>query len=301
MAHSHIKTSTSEKIFQVINYIVFGLFTLICVYPFYYIFINTISNNRLSDLGLIMFYPKDIHFENYKMVFELPHFGNALIISVSRTILGTIGFVFCTTFFAYIMTKREMWGHKFWYRFLILTMYFSAGMIPGYILMQTLGLIDTYLVYIIPSLVGVYSMILIKTYIEQMPASMEESAEIDGAGYWTCFTRIVFPLAKPIVATITIFHAVNQWNAWMDTLIYISDPKLYSLQFILQMYLRQSQVLANMVKSGMSQNLEEMAHAVTATSARYTVTMVVVLPILFVYPFFQKYFTQGIMLGAVKG
>ncbi len=298
------RRSKGDVVFNIINYTVFILITLICVYPFYYIFINTISSNDLSANGQIIFYPQQIHFSNYLRVFQLSGLGTAAIVSVLRTVIGTIAAVFGSAVLGFLFTK-DMWHKKFWYRFVVLTMYFNAGLIPQFMTFRMLGLTNNFLVYVLPAIVGPFNVILVKTYIESLPPSLEEAAEIDGAGVMTVFSKIVFPLIKPIIATIAIFSAVGQWNSFSDTLIYITDSHLYTLQYILYTYINQANSLASMVKQVSGNNTaESITNAVTAitpTSIKMTVTMIVVLPILFVYPFFQKYFTKGIMIGAIKG
>ena len=182
-------------------------------------------------------------------------------------------------------------------------MYFSAGLIPHYITMKTLGLTNTFWIYVVPAIVQPYNIILIKTYIENTPKELQEAAEVDGAGILTVFVRIMLPLIKPIMATIAIFAAVGQWNAFQDTLIYVTDAKLHTLQFTLYQYINQAQSLAKMVEANNGDLLVigNLATQQTATSVRMTVAVVVVLPVLFVYPIFQRFFVKGIMIGAVKG
>ena len=302
------KKSPGERIFTVVNYLVFALFTLICIFPFYYLFINSISDNQLVTRGLITFYPKGIHLENYAKVLKLKGFGQAVWISVARTVLGTSLSVVCTAFMGYAVSRREMWGRKVWYRFIIATMYFSAGMIPYFLTMKSLHLLNNFLIYIIPGLLSPYYMILIKTYIESLPPSLEESAELDGAGYLVRFFRIVLPLCTPIIATVATFMAVGHWNAFSDTLLYVTDTDLFTLQYILNQYLNEATSLAQLLQSqaaeggGMSSDaIQAMSRQLSPSSVRMTVSMVVVFPILFVYPFFQRYFVKGIMVGAIKG
>ncbi len=295
------KESTSYRVFTVINYLVFGVFTLMCVYPFYYIFINTISDNTLTARGAIMFFPKGLHLSNYAQVMKLQGLGQATLISVGRTVLGTMLTVFASAFMGYLFTKEKMWLRKFWYRVMVATMYFNAGVIPWFILMMNLKLTNNFLAYIIPGIVSPFNIILVKTYIESIPPALEESAQIDSAGYWVRFSRIVLPLCIPILATVTVFSAVGQWNSFQDTLFLMTDRKLYSLQFILYRYINESNALATILKnSGGAVNMN-LSLVQTPTSVRMTVTMIVVAPILLVYPFFQRYFVGGIMLGAVKG
>lgn len=298
-----IKTSAGDKAFNVFNYIGFALLTLICVYPFYYLIINTISSNELSANGMINFLPKGIHFENYKQVLTLNGMGTAALVSLARTVIGTALTVVASAFLGFLFTQEKMWHRKFWYRFFVITMYFNAGLIPMFITMKTLHLTNTFWVYVIPAIVQPFNIILVKTFIESTPKALQEAAEIDGAGTMTVFLRIVFPLSKPILATVAIFSAVGQWNSFQDTLLYITDQKLYSLQYLLYTYINQASSLAAMVRSsGVSAISSSMlATQQTPTSIRMTVSVIVVLPILFVYPIFQRFFVKGIMLGSVKG
>jgi ABC-type glycerol-3-phosphate transport system permease component len=295
------KPSLSDIIFDFFLYVFFTLFALACIFPFYYIIINSISDNYLAETGQILLYPRGIHLSNYIEVMRLPQLPMATFISVSRTLLGTALNVVVTAFAGYAVSKRELWHRKLVYRFFIITMYFHAGLIPGYLNMRRLGLLNNYLIYII-SILSVYNMILVKTYIESIPASLEESAEIDGAGYLRIFAQIMLPLCKPILATIAIFTAVGHWNSFMDTVIYIRDSRLFTLQYILYQYLRQSEMLVKqmMLMSG-SQTTADIAQTLTPLGVRMTITAFVSLPVLFIYPFFQKYFVRGIMIGAVKG
>lgn len=298
----HKSGSFGDIVFRICNYTVFLLFTLVCVYPFYYLIINTISSNELSASGQITLLPRGIHFNNYAEVFKLNGLSAAFGISVARTVLGTAGTVMVSAFLGYMFTQKKMWKRKFWYRFLVITMYFNAGIIPMFITMKMLHLVNSFWVYVIPALVQPYNIILVKTYVESIPVSMEEAAEIDGAGVLQRFVKIILPLSVPILATIAIFSAVGQWNAFNDTLMYVTDQKLYSLQYLLYTYLNQASSLAKMIKSsGIANMTTSLATQQTPSSIRMTVSVIVVLPILCIYPFFQRYFVRGIMIGAVKG
>lgn len=299
-----IKSNTGQDIaFSIFNYTFFALFTLACFYPFYYLIINTISANDLSANGFIRFLPKSIHFENYIQVLKLKGLSRAALISVGRTLIGTTCTVMSSAFLGYLFSQEDMWKRKLWYRLMVVTMYFNAGLIPMYLTMKNLHLTNSFWVYIIPAIVQPFNIILVKTYIESTPASLQEAAEIDGAGILTVFFRIIFPISKPILATITIFSAVGQWNSFGDTLIYITNQKLYSLQYLLYVYINQANSLAQLVKTNTSGNInvQSMITQQTPTSIRMTVSIIVVLPILFIYPIFQRYFIKGIMMGSVKG
>jgi ABC-type glycerol-3-phosphate transport system permease component len=295
------QSSIGDWVLSVINYIAFSLAALVCIYPFYYIFINTISNNKLSERGKVLFYPIGINIKNYIDAFEMPGLLQASFVSVSRTVIGTVFTVLFAAFLGYMCTRKHLWKRKFWYRFIVVTMYFNAGIIPWFITMRNLHLINNFWGYIFPTMVTPFFIILTKTYIESIPSSLEESAEIEGAGILTTFLRIIMPVSTPILATIAIFSAVNQWNAFQDTLLLMTDSKYYTLQFVLYQYLNQANSLASIMRSsgGVSESL--LANIQTVTSVRMTVTMIVVFPVLLVYPVFQRYFVKGIMLGAVKG
>lgn len=295
--------SFADIIFSTLNYTFFALFTIICIYPFYYLIINTISSNELSNNGLIMFVPHQLQFSNFLQVLEVPGFGQAAFISVSRTVFGTILPVLASAFVGFLFSKQKMLGRKFFYRLILITMYFNAGLIPWYLTMMRLGLLNNFLAYVIPWIVQPFSIILVKTYIESTPISLQESAEIDGAKTMTVFLRIILPLIKPILATVAIFAAVGQWNSFFDTMMLVTDEKLYTLQFILYRYITQTSSLAKIMSGNVSMAgfAESMVTKLTPTSIKMTATVIVTLPILFVYPFFQRYFVQGIMIGAVKG
>lgn len=296
------KKTAGEQVFNVCNIAFMLLFTFICVFPFYYMFINTISDNTLSSRGLITFFPRGIHFENYKQIFEVDGLLNSVFISVSRTVLGTFLSLVGTTFLGYAFSRPELWKRKIWYRFVIVTMYFNAGIIPWYINMKNLGLTNNFLAYIIPGIISPFSLVLFKTYVESIPPSLEESADLDGAGYITKYLRLIVPLSKPIIATLTVFAAVGQWNAFTDTLFLMTDSNLYSLQYMLYQYLNESNALAESLRQAAAEGVQiNLAGVLTPSSVKMTVSMVAVIPILLVYPFFQRYFVNGIMIGAVKG
>ncbi|MBE5973580.1 carbohydrate ABC transporter permease [Lacrimispora xylanisolvens] len=281
----------------------FGIITLICAYPFYYMIINTISANDLSANGFINFLPKGFHLENYKQVLGLRGLSAAAVVSVARTILGTACTVFASAYLGFLFTQEKMWHRKFWYRFFVITMYFNAGLIPMFITMKTLHLTNSFWVYVIPTIIQPFYIILVKTYIESIPKSLQEAAEIDGAGILTVFAKIILPAAQPIMATVAIFAAVSQWNSFQDTLIYVTDQRLYSLQYLLYTYINQASSLAAMVRSGGTGAISGavLASRQTPSSIRMTVSVIVVLPILFIYPIFQRFFVKGIMIGSIKG
>jgi len=296
------RTKPSDIVFAVFNYLFFSIFTFSCIFPFYYLFINTVSDNELVKRGMVNFYPKGFNIDNYIALREVGDLGSSFLVTISRTIIGTALMVLASAFVGYLVTKQDMWHRSFWYRFLVITMYFNAGLIPTYLNMDLLGLTQNYLVYILPGIVAPYNIILVKTYIESIPAELEESAFMDGASYMTVFSKIIWPLSKPILATVAIFGAVGHWNSFQDSLIYMqgNDP-MFTLQHRLYNYLNASSNLQTLMSQGGTAAQQAMEQALNAKVIKYTISMVTIIPIFCVYPFMQRYFEKGIMLGAVKG
>ncbi len=293
------KMPAKEIVFQVCMIIIFAMLFIACFYPFYYIFIVSISDPQAAQATTISFLPIKLTLENYKKVFELNGIWRSFGVSVARTVIGTIITLFFTSILAYTLTKDELPGRKFFYRFAVISMYINAGLIPWYLTMRSLHLKDSFLVYIIPTAVSAYCLILIKTYMESISPALEESARIDGAGYFSVYAKIIMPICLPILAAVIVFTAVMQWNMWTDNLLLVNSNNLKTLQMTLLEYLNQASNIANQAKSGGTAAVA--GSAITPFTLRMTITMVVTLPILLVYPFMQKYFIQGIMVGAVKG
>ncbi len=296
------KRTAKDHVIDAVICLIFGLFTVACIFPFYYIFINTISDNTLVSTGRVNIVPVGIHFSNYVNVLSLKELPRAGGLSLARTVLGTCFTIICASFPAYCFSREEYWHKKIFYRMVVITMYFSAGVIPVFLTYKTLRIYDTFWVYILPCCVTPFNLILVKTYMESLPPSLEESAEIDGAGYLTRFTRIVMPLCKPILATIAVFSAVGQWNNWMDTVLYTRSKSLQTLQYVLYRYLKEANTLAEIARDN-PEVMQEMdpATMLSPLTIKYTICIVTIVPILVVYPFFQKYFVKGMMIGAVKG
>ena len=302
-APKKIKISVGDRIINIITYIIYSIFAFVCVYPFYYIIINSISANNLSERGKVIFWPLEVHFTNYENVFKIPGLLDAAKTSLLRTVIGTVLTVMIAAFLGYMFTRQTMWHRKLWYRLVTVTMYINAGLIPWFLTMKLLGLTNNFWGYIFPMIIQPFYIVLCKTYCESVPPALQDAAEIDGAGTLRVFWSIMLPVIKPILATIAVFAAVNQWNAFQDTLLLMTKKELYTLQYVLFQYINQASSLKALVSNNTSTAamMASLAHAATATSIRMTVTVVVVFPIMCVYPFFQKFFTKGIMIGAVKG
>jgi ABC-type glycerol-3-phosphate transport system permease component len=296
------KLGAGEIVFQTVTYAIFTLIALTCAYPFYYIFMYTLSDpiEAMKSNGLLL--PVGFTLSNYKSILSLQNIYTALLVSVVRVVVGTALGVFMTSMFAYVLTQKEMIKGKLMYRITVASIYLNAGLIPWYITMKSYGLKDNFLLYILPSLISAFNLILVKTYIEQLPLSLQESALIDGAGHFTIFTKIIFPICKPVIAAIVVFSAVNHWNSWVDNFYLVNNAHLQTIQLVLLNYMKEADNIVQSVQSGnATQNLTSMKHTITPMSVRMTLTMFVTLPILLVYPFMQKYFIKGMLLGAVKG
>jgi len=291
------KKKNKFSIANIINILILGAFTFICVYPLWYIFINSFSSPQAINRG-VYFIPQEFTLEAYKQMIDIPGLTSSIGIAFARTIIGTLLTLICCSFTAYLLSDRDLPKRKLIYRFFILTMYINAGFIPYYLTISAIGLKNNFLVYVLPAAVQAYFIILIKTYIESIPAELVESAEMDGAGLIKIYYRIILPLSKPILACIVVFAAVNQWNAWADDMYFMQGRKangLHCLQYLLYTKL-QSNVVNSTAGAAAGANM-----AVSSNSLRMAMSFVTVIPILCVYPYMQRFFTKGIMLGAVKG
>ena len=290
--------STSRKVFQVLNALFFVLFTFLCVYPLWYVLIQSLSS---GNTGKAVFLPEGFTLKNYAQVFQMPNVAHAMGVSVLRTVVGTVVTVGACMLLGYLFTKEEMPGRKVLYRLLVVTMYVSGGLIPTYLVYKSYGLLNNFWVYILPGAVSAYYVILIKTFVEQLPKAVEESAMIDGANTLTIFARIILPVSLPIVATIAVYAAVRQWNSWFDNHVYaLTNKNILTLQYMLYKYLNEAERIAKELQE-MSTDMANVDNLLTPRGVRMTVTMVTVIPVLFIYPFLQRYFIKGIMIGAVKG
>ncbi|KQO16649.1 carbohydrate ABC transporter permease [Paenibacillus sp. Leaf72] len=296
--------SSPDKIFDVCNIIFMLLLIVVTLYPFLNMFALSFNDANDSIRGNIYIWPRDWTLRNYEYIFNESSIFHATFISVARTIVGTVVSVFCTAMLAYTISRPEYVFKKFVTIIFIFTMYFSGGLIPNYLLTKELDLLNTFWVYIIPGIIGVFNMIVIRSFIEGLPEGIMESARMDGAGDFTTFMRIVLPLTVPALATVSLFVAVYQWNSWFDVFLYNSSSiNLSTLQYELMKVLSTSSTTTSTGGSAADAfaNAQGNVTMVTPTSIRATMTIVASLPIIIVYPFLQKYFVQGMTVGGVKG
>lgn len=280
------------------NYLIMAIVIIVMLYPF--LNVLAISLNESSDTvrGGIYIWPRVFTLDNYKKLFEFHSLLIGFRNSVLRTVIGTVLGLFCDSMVAYVLSRRDFQGRTFVSTFLALTLFFSGGLIPVYILIRNLGLMNSFWVYIFPGMVNAFNIFIMRSFMDGLPYSLQESAKLDGANDFTIYWRVILPLCKPVLATIALFLAVGQWNQWFDTYLYNAmSPNLTTLQFEL-MKLLQSTSTGNNVVNG--QSAAELAKKVSPQSLKMAITIVVTLPILVVYPFLQKYFVKGMTLGAVK-
>jgi ABC-type sugar transport system, permease component len=298
MEHYFWKRNMANSIFDVINIFIMILFVLIMVYPF--INLMAISFNDGADAagGGIYFFPHKLSFQSYQYVFQNPKLLHSLWISVLRVVVGTSTSLFATGLLAYIITIRNFSGRKFIRLIFIITMYFNGGLIPTYLVMLKLGLSNSFNVYWLPVLINTYYMLLMASYMQELPDSLGESARIDGASELLIYFRIIMPTALPVFAAVAIYFAVIQWNSWFDTALYNTNRKWDTLQTILNRLLNEAQALQDIRDQ---QLILQKFRQMTPQTVRAATTIIVTIPIVIVYPFLQKYFVGGLTIGGVKG
>lgn len=299
------KKKAGDYIFYIVTIAIILLFLLTVIYPFMNSLAISLNNAKDTAKGGLSIIPRKFTLSNYTRVFKNPKVYQAYFITISRTVVGTVLGLLFTSTLAYGLSNKRLMGRKYYTMVCLIPMYFSGGIIPTYFLMQSLHLTNSFWVYILPNLVGLWNMILMRTYFSQIPDALEESARIDGANYFTVFFRIIMPISGTIIATIVLYIAVFQWNAWFDASIYINNrDDLKPLQSILMQIVNEAKYAETMAQQGMSADQIAAAGVGKDTNVR-SITMatmiITILPIIISYPFLQKYFVQGVMVGSVKG
>lgn len=295
------RMTNEDLVFDCINYFILSILMIVTLYPF----INTLAislNDAIDSVrGGIYLLPRKFTLINYKLILSKPNIYNATFISATRAVIGSILSVVSSLIVAYALSRKEFVLRKLYLKLFIFSMYFSGGLIPVYFLMKDLHLRNNFLVYIVPGIVSAWNIMVVRSYIDGLPHSLIESAKIDGASELRIIFSIIFPLSLPVLATVTLFVAVAQWNSWFDTMLYCStNPNLSTLQYELQKVLQSSQKLSTQASFG--EGLQGGArNTVTPNSLRATMTIIAITPILFAYPYLQKYFVKGLTLGGVKG
>lgn len=289
-----MKESTGYKVFKVINIIILIFIVFVTLFPFLNVVAQSFSSEAYINSGQVSLIPRGFNLDTYKIVIQDKTFWLNYKNTVLYTVVGTAISIVLTTMFAYVLSKKRLRGQKFFIAFAVFTMFFNGGLIPNYVLIRSLGWLNEIWAVVVPGALSVYNMLIMKSFFENMPESLEEAAAIDGLSTYGILFKIVLPLSKPIIATMVLFYAVANWNSWFGAFLYFDKKELFPVT----VYLR------NLVKGatgGASTGGMDADNAQQVRANIKAVTMVLtVLPILTVYPFVQKYFVSGIMLGSVK-
>lgn len=292
-----IKASKGEKIFTIINYLFFTLFSLATLFPFVNLVAKSLSSDAAVVSGAVTFWPVDFQTGTYQYVLGNKQFINSFLVTIFVTILGTITGLIMTVITAYPLSKPRLRGRKTLLIIFVFTMLFNGGLIPTYLVIQNLNLLNKIWVLILPAMINVFNLLIMKNYFESLPESIEESAKIDGASNITILLKIILPLSKPVLATIALFFAVAHWNSYFSAMIYITKPELKPLQLYLKELVAST---ADVLKQAGYVDAEGLLNA-TPEAVQAAAIVTATLPILLVYPFLQKYFVKGVLIGSVKG
>lgn len=291
-----VKMRTGEIAFHTLNYTLIGLFTLTCLFPFLNTFANAFSDNHAIKTGAVTFYPVGFTWDPMKAVLGDPGVIHSLYVTVFVTVVGTASQMLFTILTAYPLSRRDLKYRSIMLNYIIVTMVFSGGLIPGYLLIKWLGMLNSLTAIIIPGLISSFNMIVLKTFFQGLPEELREAGTIDGCSNTRYLLKIVLPLSIPAIATISLFYAVNHWNSYFGPLLYLDNPDLHTLQVKLRNILLLSQTPVSVLELQQTQHLNLMEESLKAATIVFATV-----PILLVYPFLQKYFVKGVMIGAVKG
>lgn len=292
--------STEDIVVDTVITVIMLLVVAITVYPFYYVVIHAFNNGIDSSLGGMYFWPRKPSLENFETLLADASWSRAIFISVARTVVGTLLGILATSAVAYALSFEHVLFRGVYYKLYIFTMYFSGGLIPFYILLKSLGMLNTFWVYVVPGMLNVYYMLILVNFFQTIPASLYESARLDGAGDVRIFWQIALPLSKASLATIALFYAVAQWNSWMDSVYYVTRDSLRPMSYLMMEIINKS-ATASTITNAQSVGYAASAMQSTTTSLQMASMVLAVAPILAVYPFLQKYFVKGVMIGSVKG
>lgn len=300
------RSSIGGKVFDIANIIVMLVILAAVLYPFLNSVAISLNDANDTTRGGITIFPRIFTLRNYELIFTNPKIYDAYFITISRTVIGTITALFFTSILAYGLSHTNLKGRTFYIILCIIPMYFGGGLIPTYFLIRSMKLINNFWVYIIPGFVGIWNMLLMKTYFQGLPISLEESARIDGASYLTIFFKIILPISTPIIATIALFVGVGQWNSWFDAAIYVTKQNLKPMQNVLLSIISEAKFAESLAQSAsnaggaLNANIGK-GMKVNVRSITMATMFVTILPIIMVYPFLQRYFVKGIMIGSIKG
>ena len=288
------KISRKTGFFDMVNLTFFVVLSVITVYPFINAVAYSFSDGMAAYLNNVTVYPAKFTLSNYEAIFNDPNMTRAFSISILRTTMGIIIHLMVTGMASYALSKRYVIGRKYWILFFLIPIYINGGLIPYFVIVRSLHLINNFLVYVLPTAFSSYELLIMKTYFESLPPDIEESAVLDGAGMMTVLIKIIIPISAPIIATIVLFHGVFQWNSWFDAMLFVTNTRMHPLQMILQ------RILFEEMASAMTKATAARTTNVTPETIKMTALVVSMLPILCVYPLLQRYYVKGIMIGAIK-
>ena len=288
--------SREDRIINIVTAVLCILVLIVTVYPVYYCLIYSFNDGKDAAKQALYFWPRKFSLENYKIVFQNKAIYPAFIMTMLRSIVGTVLAVFCMAMAAYALSKDNLKGRKVYMIMGVITLYFSAGVVQSYLLYREMRLLDSFWVYILPNIFQFYYIILFISFFRELPAALEESAQMDGAGYFTILFKIIIPLSTPVIATVSLFVGVWHWNDWFHPAFFIQNESLMTLPAVLMraMSLAEAQQTLQKMIAVPSQS------STTMESVRYAMLIVSILPVTIIYPFVQKFFLKGMMLGAVK-
>ncbi|WP_449538165.1 carbohydrate ABC transporter permease [Ferdinandcohnia sp. Marseille-Q9671] len=293
--------SLSDKAFDVINTIFVAIITLMIVYPLIFVISASISDPDAVNSGRMWLWPVDISFAGFQRVFQNDAIWVGYKNTIIYTLVGTLFHLVVLLPCAYALSRKELKGKKVLLWLVLITMLFNGGLIPTYLVVQSLGMLNTLWAIVIPGVVGAWSILVAKTFFEQtIPDQLVEASKIDGASDFIIFRKVVLPLSLPIIAVMALFHAVGLWNQYFNALIYLSDEDLYPLQLILRQILILNEVSAEGIAGGGGSAESFVEQVKTASLVKYSVIIVSALPLLIVYPFLQRFFVKGVLIGSVK-
>jgi putative aldouronate transport system permease protein len=294
-----VRLSISEKSVQAVIYLLLALLAFLCVYPFWNTLVISFNVGMDTGKGGITFWPRVFTLDNYRIVFADQKIWIGLLISVARTIVGTFFSILVTAMLAYGLSKSNLVGKKTYMVLCVITLYFSGGLIPSYLVIRELGMFDTFWVLFVPTIVGVFNMIVFRTFFLSLPNSLLESAEIDGCSQYGVFFRIAIPLSKPVFAAIGLFAAVYYWNEWFNASLYINKSDLLPLQTALRNIINSNYVTERIGNAAMDDYFNN-TNAATSKSITMATMIIASVPIIILYPFLQKYFAKGVLIGSLK-
>jgi putative aldouronate transport system permease protein len=295
----HRNRSLGERLVDGLIALFMILVVVVTLYPFLHVLAVSLNASDDTVKGGLTIFPRVFTLDNYKAVWSFGNIPHAFLISVLRTVVGTLLSLAACSLLAYTLSRRDFMLRRFLSNYLAVTLYVSGGLIPFFLLIRDLNLMNTFWVYVLPGIINAFYVFMIRSYMDGLPYELQESAKLDGANDFTIFLRVVLPLCTPVLATIALFMAVGQWNSWFDTYLFNgSNPALTTLQYELMKILQTTQVGQDAV---MNSNLAQTRQQVTPESLKMAITIITTAPILLLYPFLQRYFVHGMTLGAVKG